>query len=497
MNNTSLKCINDIITLLPNIFPNSLYAHDFTLEHYFELLKTLSVHQNKMIFEERKGMIKHALIQYFSDSGQHIDLEITFDTFTLQKKYIVPAKDQKFDRWLHQKKAILYSIYLTRSEYKKVEYLLSIPSDIRNRLFEDFVTPEEARHYIRLLLNEIFELNPKDIILFLNQKIYIRYFMTANKISSSKDKRYAGESVEEMQSLYTKYFPLGVWDAIESVLDDVLEDKLNFSKIDNPTFAKLFIPVFRSMVDVILEDILEESDRQRLEGLTGYILRQYFDEILMYTAKNLLVYVSSFDKNAEMFIKYYSDEIMIDAFGVKIQKPLIIDSRQQKWNFSSIVSIMIQYKQSTLKIAKQKEAIKGQNSRCLNCEEKMKSIIDHKNSLIAQKEEISINIHDTEKSIGEFHRKINKISKLLPQNETKLSELFQRKKMLFESENEIIHEIESTKNKLINKYHELNRLKKRYEHEKATLETFQKQSEPIFENYNHIVHAIAKVLAKR
>lgn len=497
MHHSSLKSIHGIVQSLQDIFPNILYAYDFTIEHYVEVLKSLSVFQNEAKFNEKKGVIKSALVQYFLDSGQVIDLEIELHTFSLKKRLIEPERDIKFDRLLYQKFEILNDIFIHQNNYKKLDYLLTIPTEKRRCLFEDFHNEYEARHYLRVLLNNIFKLKPKDIILFLNHKIYIRYFVPIEKNISSEERRFAGESLEVVQALYDKYFPTGGWDSILNVIDDVLEDKLNFSRIDNTTFSKLFIPVFRSMIDVILEDILDESDREKLEGLTGFILRRYFDDILIYTAKNLLAFAVSFDKNAELFIKYYSDEIIIDPHGKRVQKPTIIDCKQQKWNFNSIVSIMMQYKQAMIKIAKQKEAIDAQNERCTLCEEKMKVLVEKRNSLTTKRNEISLSIRINEKSITELHLKNRRFIKNTPEIEAKLGELFKLKKGFLEAENEITFEIESTKNKLINKYHELSRLKKRYEHEKATLEAFKKQSEPIVENYENIAQAIAKVLARR
>ena len=81
--------------------------------------------------------------------------------------------------------------------------------------------------------------------------------------------------------------------------------------------------------------------------------------IFIFTAKVLLDFIENRNKNAENFIKYYNEDVIIDTNGNKIQKYAIIDSKQQKWNYSSIVSVMMQYKQAKIKLASQADAIQA------------------------------------------------------------------------------------------------------------------------------------------
>ena len=87
-------------------------------------------------------------------------------------------------------------------------------------------------------------------------------------------------------------------------------------------------------------------------------------------------FVENPNKNAEIFIKYFVDEVIIDPNGNKIQKYAIVDSKQQRWNFSAILSIMMQYKQVEQKISAQQEIILTAQKALKNHLDQMASILE-------------------------------------------------------------------------------------------------------------------------
>ena len=92
------RVISDIVTILEEILPKHLYAHDFTTEHYKKLLVKLSVAANETLFNDKKGAIRKALTRHFSNSYQEIELQVTFTSFALKKKFVDPTKPEEYDR---------------------------------------------------------------------------------------------------------------------------------------------------------------------------------------------------------------------------------------------------------------------------------------------------------------------------------------------------------------------------------------------------------------
>jgi hypothetical protein len=289
------KTVSDIIRLLDEILPKPLYALDFTLNHYFELLRKLSVSMKEEHFNDKKEAIKKAIVNYFDQSDQKVDLHISFKTFSINKHFYDPSRSEQFDRMIHHNAALFTDILNRKEEFLPLPFLVSIPNEIYTDIMQSYLaineTTETARYISRRQLNSIFELDEKDIIFFIQGKISIRHYTPPKKIPPGIDNRFAGESAESMEEMYRTYFPEGAWGSIATILDDVIADRLNFSMIDNVTFSKTFIPVFRSMIEILLLDIVSPEEREKIEGQTGYILRIYFQKILLHTAKNLLQFV--------------------------------------------------------------------------------------------------------------------------------------------------------------------------------------------------------------
>lgn len=495
------RIIQDIVTLLEESLPKYLYALDFTTNQYKDLLKKLAIDDDEALFNDKKGAIRKALVKFFAASNQKIDLQVTFSSFALKKHFIDPSKSEEYDRMLHQNTKILLDIFERKSEFSPVPYLVSIPEEIRKPILENFLKfnddMDAARQMTRQQIDEIFDLDARDIIFFLRGRITIRHYTPPRKFAEGADKRFAGESIEDMEAMYKTYFPNGAWQHIEPILGEVIAEKLNFSIIDNLTFTRTFIPVFRSMIEILLLEVMKPEDRNRIEGFSGFVLRQYFHDILLYTAKNLLQHVENRDKNAEAFIKYFADEIIIDTNGNKVQKYAITDSKQQKWNFSAVISIMMQYKQVKQKIIAQKEAIVIAEKEFNDCQSEVS--VEK-----ANKEVVTDKFADLQETIAENDAAIVRLrnqTAATPEEKVSLKSQINRlnyhQTELLDLKKKSLNQIELCKNKIANKISELTRRQRKLDFEKKSLQTYLEQMATILETYENIAEALATVLTKR
>lgn len=491
------EVVSSIVALLKEQLPPNLYALDLTQEQYLSILKKLQIHNDTSLFETKKGALKKAFSEYFLKfSNQEIEVEVRQNDFFITKRFDDPKRPEAFDRILHRNAVTLLSLKEHKNDYAPLPFLLAIPTQYRNEIIKGYdeigENIETARVYTRIQFQNIFNLKERDIIFFLNEKIYVRYFIPIKKSSESSDKRFAGESPENMEALYAKYFPDGAWEQIEPVLSEVLEQKLNFSVINNAIFTQTFIPVFRGMIDIILLEILDPSERNKLEGFTGYVLRQSFDNILHYCAKNLLEYVELRDKNAEQFIKYYNEEVIIDASGNKVQKHAIIDAKKQRWNFSAILSIMMQYKQSKKRIELQKEAVAESQERLNVVQKEVKAEKENQKTILAIITDVESLLSENDTMLLDLNARKDDPTFLIQQKSlnNRHKELLDRKKQ------------ENTKLDIINgkisaKFSEESRHQKKLKHEQGVLKSLYEQMKNLIETYDLISQAVASVLAKR
>lgn len=478
----------EIVDLLKTFLPSNLYALDFTASHYKSLLDKLKIAKDEKLFELRKGTLIEGIVEYFNLSFQVISVDLSFHNCSITKHFTDDTGSEILDRMLFKQSKLLIDISEQKDAYRTLPYLLSIPEATRDLLIKGFIdkneTMEKARKVLRLQIQPIFNVGERDITFFLRGRIWIRYYTPLKKVLEGEDKRFAGESQEELDAMYKTYFPNGIWQDIQSILGEVLEEKLNFSVIDNATFTKTFIPVFRGMIEILLIDVMNPSDRSKIEGFTGYILRIYFDRILLYTAKNLLLFIENRDKNAEVFIKAFSDDTLIDSSGKKTKKHPIVDEKQQVWNYVTILSILMQYKQAKLRIISQNNILSTAKEQLKQSEENLKSETNSQEIQEEKIEKIIKKIADSE--MVNFQN--NKVSD--PKHAKRHEELIAMKRT---EENELY----LIKNRIANTTIEVGRQQKKLKHETEAKNILNEQTEPLKETYERIAKALALVLTKR
>jgi hypothetical protein len=478
----------EIVDLLKTFLPSNLYALDFSTSHYKSLLDKLKIAKDEKLFTLKKGTLIDGIVEYFNLTYQVVSVDISFHSCSITKHFTDDTSSEILDRMLFKHSKLLIDISQQKDAYRTLPYLLSIPEETRDLLFNGFIAKnesmEKARKMLRLQIQPIFNLGERDITFFLRGRIWIRYYTPPKKVLEGDDKRYAGESQEELAAMYKSYFPNGLWNDIASILDEVLEEKLNFSIIDNTTFTKTFIPVFRGMIEILLIDVMNPNDRPKIEGFTGYILRIYFDRILLFTAKNLLLFVENRDKNAEIFIKAFSDDTLIDSSGKKTKKHPIVDEKQQTWNYVTILSILMQYKQAKVRTVSQNNILATAKEQLKQSEENLRL---EKHSQVMQEdkiEKIIKKIADSE--LANF--KNNKASD--PKHAKRHEDLLSMKRT---EENELY----LIKNRIANTTIELSRQQKKLKHETEAKNILLEQTEPLRETYERIAKALALVLTKR
>jgi hypothetical protein len=339
-----------------------MYALDLDFSLYQQLLKRLETTYPIEMLNQNKGAIKQAIIDHFAETDQVIMLSVYKDHITVKKEFIDETRDEQYDRSLHACTIRLLAILSDPDTFRSSGILWIIPSEIRQELYTFYQTghvdEEGIKHELRLRIEQLFGLDEHEIVLFLRQRIYIRKSVAIPNDRQSKERRFAGRSPEVMQEHCKEHFPDGAWADIEEILPDTMQDRLDLTAISNRRFIKTFVPVFRAMVEIVVLEKLGTLQKDDLLAFSGYILRNHFDAILRYVAIDLLGHIESRDKNAENFIKYYNGEIVIDDEGNKIVHHAILDSEGQKWNYSSILSILIQWKEAKNRARHQDEKVR-------------------------------------------------------------------------------------------------------------------------------------------
>lgn len=484
---------------LENMFPDGIYALDFKNEHYSELLKRLSAGFSADKILKRRGTIHREMSNHFSKSDQKISIIFHSGQIVVQKEFDEDSYDEEEDRRNYIINSKLKEIIKNPDQYKPVSNMWIIPESHKDELVSAYSSmsssTNEIREFLKHNLHTQFLLNHRDIIFFLREKIFIREYTSPRKVPEGADKRYAGLDHDDVVTLYKKHFPVGVEDKIEAILPEILSDKLNFSIIDNATFIRDFIPVFRSMVEIIILEHGLDLDDITLEGLSGYILRINLDLILLICAQDLFKHIENRDRNAEKFIKYYSDDVVIDSKHKRVQKYAIVDKKGQKWNYTSILSIIIQNKESDKKILRQEQQIdmiKGRfdiaGNKLIDAEKRKQAITEKSKDINLEIKSLEMQIQSV--NIRNTHRSRKEVETEKLSLQRKRLNLLDSKKFLVTKKDQIEREYRNTNTEFTNWE---NRLRK----EKKLLTQMRASIVSLKESYEILLHAMVVTFMKR
>jgi hypothetical protein len=355
--------------LLETLEPD-FYASDFSQDCFDLLLEKLSCQYGKDNIRSRIDTVRSVIYKHFKSFEQECEVSIENFSIKVVNKFQYGVKTAEMDKALLGLNISLQGMLEDQQEYTLQENLLCYPEDVLTSLYQRFVSTELEEDYgslretIRACVQDSFELQSRDIVIFLRKKLYIRYFVDLRANNDNPNRRYLGVSPEELAHIYQKNFPDDFGDILLDLSIDVINDALNFSRIDNMTFKTKYIEVFRSLVDVAMVDYTDGIAVENVRALNGYILRIYFDELLYQCAEILIEKVMQRDKKADKFLHYYNGEIVIGANGKKVKKPFITDAKGNIWNFGSVLSVMTQCDRYENNYDQKAEAIKGLKDVC-------------------------------------------------------------------------------------------------------------------------------------
>jgi hypothetical protein len=484
---------------LSEMFPTGVYALDFSNNHYVDLLNSLTAVFGAEQVIKRRGTIHRAISDHFSKSDQKVSVIFHSGQIVVQKEFDSLDYDEESDRLNYIVKSKLKEIITNADEYKPIPSMWVIPKSHKDELIKAYekttASTNEIREFLKFNLKEQFDLTHRDIVLFLREKIFIREYTPPRVYPDGVDKRFAGLDKEEVERLYEENFPDGLEDKIVSIMPEVLAEKLNFSIIDNATFIRDFIPVFRSMIEIIILESGLDLDHITLEGLSGYVLRVNFDKILYLCAKNLFEHLERRDRNAELFIKYYTDDVIIDSKGKRIQKYAIVDSNGQKWNSTAILSIIIQNKESDKKIERQEQQILMVKDRFDKAGNDLIVAESRKDQTNAKFQEMVMEIKSLEMQTQSLNSRMSTKSKNEIENE-KLA--LQRKRLnLLDSKKSMQIKKDQVDREFRNKSTELTNWENRLRKEKQLLSQIKSSILTIKENYEMLLRALVITFMKR
>lgn len=239
------------------------------------------------------------------------------------------------------------------------ESILVIPQEYMAQIqhfLKEIPVPVDSRMMIRKAVHEAFKLDEKDLILFMNKKVVIRFFCEATGCERRFEGLPQSEIEEIVAALYSNEDENDMAADLEMVIATLSDSTLDFSKIDNHFFDTKHVKIIQhALIDFFRAKISQEEII--IKAVANYIFRESFYYIHELLAEKILELIERKDKNAELFLRYYKGDTSIHN-GEKYVTPEIIDEEGQKWNISTIVNFISQFSKNKATIKKKESNIR-------------------------------------------------------------------------------------------------------------------------------------------
>ncbi len=487
----------------------SFYCEDFNKELTQKLYNHLRYHFDEQTLINERPNIRKALKSYFSLFRQRIsvlfkglDLIIIKDL----KKNVFKEHSAQF----HKMSQCLVSLapYLDNFKVNAGVYMIP-PDQIANVgcSFENIKDEALKKELYRESAKVAFDLEDKDLVFFVNDKLTIKKFL---KDTKNIERRAYGLPPEELEKLKNIVFEKNVQDEIQQAITLLTKTTLNFAVISNEFFRKNSIALVQNALYQVASIFLNEDSHEALKkAFVNYIFRENFIKIHRYFAKELIELHAYRKKNAEKFLRFFDGKIeMID--GRQVKKPDIVDAKNQRWNAVSILPVAIGKIRGDKEISSLKDTLQNTTVKITELNEKRDSLEKELAELQENKDSIDAKIYNLiqeSKKLQDknYNLKRQRIRGAIDANTQQeinglvieIKKYNKEEEALRKLSRETNSALEILKTRIENVNTEI-QIQERFLHEqRRKIENLTKTYAPIYEKYDLIVDAVAKTLTIR
>ncbi|WP_263831981.1 hypothetical protein [Sulfurospirillum oryzae] len=410
--------------------------------------------------------------------------------------------EKEIDTFLEQLDFEEYGVYESLYYFEEEVFEKIISSLHRCKLPNVYISYKDVlREKLFLTLG----CNAQDLVFIAEGIVYAKGYLSVPVVGTGAERRACGIAPEILEECKQRYFKNDLHkEKIFKLLPHVVEQTLNFRKISPIRFQKLFIPMFVNMIEIIVIGYTELDDVQSIRALSLHLLREVFDDLMLYVAEDLLFHFSNTDRKAIEFLSFFSVHDSIDSLGKRHKANPILDESNNAWNIATIRSTMIQHKNA-------KQAIYEKKNSLITIKNKLDAFILDQKQLTQQSVIEKERLVEVEEAIASIHKTLQKLEetdtvevKFIEDGEEKIFQrkslmvrIFKKEDTLLTQKNKLLKTLEEIDIRIANKQKEIDIWEKKYAENQNFLSTAEAKEHPMDKQYERILRALAKTLANR
>jgi len=349
------------------------------------------------------------------------------------------------------------------------------------------------------------DLNASDLFICTDDEIYIKRYFQVEIPENSADRRACGIPNETLAGYKKQYFPNNEYkERLLTLLPFAINSTLNVKKINPMEFKTLFIPTFVNLADIVIIESTEIEDLRSIRGLSFFILREIFEDLMLLVAEDILLHFSNQEKKAIDFLSHFGIHETIDAKGNRYKPNPILDESKRAWNMTTIRSTMIQFKKS-------KQTLYDRRNDIAVIKKKLDQLHNESKEISQQIKKEHLGLKDVEEKADQTRTTLERLEtndakevKFLEDGEEKNFDRRSLMAQLYRKEDSILNQrtrhqkaLKELDLALANKQKEIYVWERRFGETEKSLVILESQGHPIDGQYERIRRALAKTLSQR
>ena len=297
------KLYKNLIQLLCERYDYHTYAADINETDLRHLLDDAIKVNPSLPVQERQASFKAALIDFFEALYQRVFVFEENDQLRLVKHYDADVLTEREDRYIHYFRQMLLDHCLGVKESLEDHFLYEFSSTFRHTCETALDSFDRAarRTIIRDQFRRLFDLNVKDMIAFLDKKIFIRRFEFPDKNLKKGEKQgyefFVGDTFIE-----------SFWNDVAQALEESFKEGFVFYEYKVSFFKAKAGEHFLRIIDrVVSQSIDIRGDEKR--SLTSVALQQFWPHFFEVCALELLDKIDQGHRKAILFMKLLLEEM--------------------------------------------------------------------------------------------------------------------------------------------------------------------------------------------
>lgn len=311
----------------------SLYAADFNANHITNLQRSIASIPSTA-GQSRIQVIKLALQDFFNAIYQRIFIYEDEERIKIVKYFDVGAVNENQDRQIHalRQELLKFKKDIENTLEKNVFYMFDKASRKRFEVTLLHLNDKPLKEMLREQINLVFELEKKDITIFLNERIFIKKFKESEEEIYTKYKAF--EAIDDTR--LTNNF----LEVLKLRLNKTFENTFHFINQDKKTFYGSYPYKFKNILTLLIENAFIDEDKNDVQAYVNYAYTKFLPNMLEEAAIWLLAKVTQSELKAISFLKSYSESINTSQNNIKIKKQPLMDSEGNIYNFQAIMKVL-------------------------------------------------------------------------------------------------------------------------------------------------------------